>query len=260
MIRAREGDILEVTLTNKDTSGMQHNVDFHAVTGPGGGASILTCDYAESRFASMKLLRPGLFIYHCAVAPVSYHIGNGMYGLILVDPKDGFPQVDKEFYIVQGDFYTDEPDQDNFVSSSYEKVLSEDPNYVLFNGRVGALTDNGTLEVNQGDKIRLYFGNGGPNLVSSLHVIGMIFDKVYREGDIISPPARNIQTTLVPSGGVAILEMEAIVPGIYTLIDHSISRIEKGAVGFISVIGNDIRSDVFSSPYEPKVCEDCKVH
>jgi len=259
MIRARVGDILELILTNNDPSGMQHNIDLHAVTGPGGGATLSTCDTGETRFVHLKLLRPGLYMYHCAVSPVSYHIANGMYGMILVEPREGLPPVDKEFYVVQGDFYIDEP-ENNFVGSSYEKVLAEKPDYVLFNGQLGSLTDENRLKVDQGDRVRVYFGNGGPNLISSFHMIGMIFDKVYREGDLISPPGRHIQTTLVPAGGAVVVEVDAIVPGIYTLVDHSISRIEKGAVGFLEVVGDDKRDDIFSSPHEPKVCKDCKLH
>ncbi|MBI3320021.1 MAG: multicopper oxidase domain-containing protein, partial [Candidatus Omnitrophica bacterium] len=108
-LRAREGDTLEVHVTNSDASGMPHNVDFHAVTGPGGGATVLTVTQGEERVAWFKLLHPGLFIYHCAAPPVMDHIANGMYGLILVEPKQGLPKVDREFYVLQSEFYAKEP-------------------------------------------------------------------------------------------------------------------------------------------------------
>lgn len=262
MIRARVGDVMELSFTNRDESGMQHNLDFHAVTGPGGGAPLTTSDLNETRFTHFKLLRPGLFIYHCAVDPVGMHIGTGMWGLILVEPKEGLSPADKEFYVVQSDFYTeDKPiEGSDVLDFSMEKGIAEKPTYVVFNGRVGALQNEGTLKAKQGDRIRIFFGNAGPNLVSSFHTIGMIFDKVYREGDLVSPPARHIQTTLVPAGGAVVVEFDAVVPGTYTLVDHSIFRSEKGAAGFLEITGDDKRNDIYSSPHPPKLCPTCKLH
>ena len=106
MIRVREGDTVEVHFSNHPTSTVPHNVDFHAATGTGGGAEASFTAPGHTSTFSFKTLQPGLYIYHCAVAPVGMHIANGMYGLILVEPKGGLPKVDKEFYVVQGDFYT----------------------------------------------------------------------------------------------------------------------------------------------------------
>jgi copper-containing nitrite reductase len=259
-IRCREGDIVEVRYTNKDKTGIAHNIDFHAVTGPGGGAPCLLAEQDETKTGIFKMMQPGLYIYHCAAAPVPQHIQNGMYGLVLVEPRAGLSKVDKEFYVLQSEFYADESDDDKTIlEPSWVKGLKEeDPMYVVFNGREGALTEN-PLMVDTGDRVRIFVGNGGPNLISSFHIIGAIFDKVYREGDLVSPPARHIQTTLVPAGGAAVVEFDATVPGNYTIVDHSIFRLEKGAVGFIKAKGKQ-RPDIYDSLERPVPCPGCKLH
>jgi nitrite reductase (NO-forming) len=188
---------------------------------------------------SWKAMNPGLYIYHCATPHVPTHVANGMYGLILVEPQGGLPKVDREFYIVQGDFYTKGKNgEKGFQTFSLEKARMEQPEYVVFNGRVGALMGESSLKAKVGEKIRLYVGNGGPNLVSSFHVIGEIFDQVYPEGAVGAPPAKNVQTTLIPAGGAAIVEFKLEVPGSYILVDHSIFRaFDKGAIGMIQVSG-----------------------
>lgn len=239
-MRVREGDLVEFHLANHPTSKMPHNIDLHAVTGPGGGAtSSFTTPGHESVF-SFTALNPGLFVYHCATAPVGMHIANGMYGLILVEPKEGLPKVDKEFYIMQGDFYTKgKYGAAGLQPFSMEKAVKEDADYVVFNGSVGALTDENALKAKVGDTCRLFVGNGGPNLVSSFHVIGEIFDKVYTEGGF-GNPNKNVQTTLIPSGGATMCEFKLNTPGTYILVDHSIFRaFNKGALGMLKVEGGD---------------------
>lgn len=236
-IRVREGDQVEVQFSNRPDSTVPHNVDFHAVTGPGGGAaSTFTAPGHTSTF-SFKALQPGLYIYHCATAPVGMHIANGMYGLILVEPKEGLPKVDKEFYVVQGDFYTKgKYGERGLQPFDMEKAIKEQPDYVVFNGHVGSIAGDNALKAKVGEKVRIFVGNGGPNLVSSFHVIGEIFDTVHVEGaDLIN---KNVQTTLVPAGGAAIVDFKVDVPGSYTLVDHSIFRaFNKGALGQLVVEG-----------------------
>ncbi|MBI2885144.1 MAG: nitrite reductase, copper-containing [Candidatus Omnitrophica bacterium] len=259
-IRAREGDTLEVHLTNSDGSGMPHNVDLHAVTGPGGGATVTTVTQGEERVAWFKLLHPGLFVYHCAAPPVMDHIANGMYGLILVEPKAGLPPVDREFYVLQSEFYAKEPAEGaTHLEFSHEQGALEHPRFVVFNGQVGALMGEGALTAKTGERVRIYFGNVGPNLISSFHVIGEVFDRVYREADLISPPARSIQTTLVPAGGATVVEFGVEVPGTYTLVDHAIFRVEKGGVGFLQVDGKP-RHDIYLSQDDAPTCAGCLVH
>lgn len=246
MIRAREGDTLEMHLLNSDTNGMPHNIDLHAVTGPGGGASVTLAMQGEEKVATFKLLHPGLFVYHCATSPVPDHIANGMYGLILVQPRRGMRPVDREYYVMQSEFYTNAPVA-GVATYSRSDGEAEHPRYVVFNGSKGALTGTGALMAETGERVRLYVGNAGPNLVSSFHVIGEIFDSVYREGDLRSRPARSIQTTLVPAGGAAMVEFEVEVPGTYMLVDHAIFRTGKGAAGHLVVTGAD-RPDLYDPP------------
>ena len=239
MIRVREGDTVEVEFSNNPNSTVPHNVDFHASTGTGGGAAATFTAPGRTSTFRWKALQSGLYIYHCAVAPVGMHIGNGMYGLVLVEPKEGLPKVDKEFYIVQGDFYTKgkygEPGLQPF---DMDKAIREDADYVVFNGHVGAIAGDNALKAKVGETVRMYVGNGGPNLVSSFHVIGEIFDKVYVEGGKLIN--ENVQSTLIPAGGAAIIEFKVDIPGSFTIVDHSLFRaFNKGALGQLVVEGED---------------------
>jgi len=236
-IRVRVGDEVEFHLKNHPTSVTPHNIDLHAVTGPhGGGHATFTGPGRETSF-TFRALNPGLYVYHCATAPVGMHIANGMYGLILVEPAEGLPEVDHEFYVMQGEFYTEGgTGASGHLPFSYAKALDENPDYVVLNGRVGALSGENALQAGVGDRIRLFVGNGGPGLVSSFHVIGEIFDNVYAEGG--TAVTRNVQTTLVPPGGAAITEFRADFPGSYLMVDHAVFRaLDKGANGTIVVSG-----------------------
>ena len=237
-IRIREGDFVEFHLNNHPSSKMPHNIDLHAVTGPGGGAAASFTAPGHSSQFSFKALNPGLYVYHCATAPVGMHVANGMYGLILVEPKNGLPPVDKEFYVMQGDFYTvGKFGEEGLQPFDQNKAVDERPTYVLFNGAVGALVGDKALRASVGEKVRLYVGNGGPNLVSSFHVIGEIFDEVYQEGGVI-PTQKHVQTTLIPAGGSAIVDFKVEVPGTYIIVDHSLFRaFNKGALGMLKVDG-----------------------
>ena len=241
-IRIRQGDTVEFHLQNHPDSKMPHNIDLHAVTGPGGGAaSSFTAPGHASQF-TFKALNEGLYVYHCATAPVGMHIANGMYGLILVEPPEGLPEVDREYYVMQGDFYTVGKYREKGLQAfDMQKAIEENATYVLFNGSEGALVGDGAIEAEVGETVRLYVGNGGPNLVSSFHVIGEIFDKVFYEGG--TRFQENVQTTLIPAGGAAMVEFYVEAPGTYILVDHSIFRaFNKGALGMLKVGGDDAPS------------------
>jgi nitrite reductase (NO-forming) len=236
-MRVRQGDTVEFHLRNHPSSKNPHNIDLHAVTGPGGGAaSSFTAPGHESQF-TFKALNPGLYVYHCATAPVGMHVANGMYGLILVEPPEGLPKVDREFYVMQGDFYTVGKYHDKGSQPfDMQKAIDENPTYVVFNGSEGALLGDNALQAKVGETVRIYFGVGGPNLTSSFHVIGEIFDRVYTEGG--SKAQENVQTTMVPAGGATIVDFTVDVPGTYVLVDHSLFRaFNKGAVGMLKVEG-----------------------
>ena len=239
MVRVRRGDWVELHLQNHPANTMPHNIDLHAVTGPGGGAtSTFTAPGHQTQF-SFQALNAGVYVYHCATAPVGMHVANGMYGLIVVEPEEGYPTVDREYYVMQGDFYTPgdsrEPGLQPF---DMQRAIGEDPSYVIFNGRDGALVGDGALTADLGQTVRLFVGNGGPNLVSSFHVIGEIFDSVYAEGGF--PAMHDVQTTLIPAGGASIVDFGVEVPGTFILVDHSIFRaFNKGALGMLRVSGDE---------------------
>ncbi len=245
-IRVREGDLVEVRLKNHPDNTLAHNIDFHAATGPGGGGEASFIAPGHAAVFTWRAMRPGLFLYHCVAAPAGLHIANGMYGQILVEPKEGLPKVDKEFQIVQGEFYTTgafgERGPQRF---SMEKAVKEDPEYVVFNGKVGSLMGANALRAKAGERIRIFLGNAGPSLTSSFHVVGEIFDNVYGEGGITANQ-HNVQTTVVPVGGSAMVEFTVDVPGEYTLVDHSMFRaFNKGAMGLLRAEGRE-NSMIFS--------------
>lgn len=252
-IRTRVGDEVEFHLQNHPDNKLPHNIDLHAVTGPGGGAESSFVAPGHTKVFSFKTLNPGLYVYHCATAPVGMHIANGMYGLILVEPEGGLAPVDKEYYVMQGDFYTKGKNGERGLQPfDMQKAVDEHADYVVFNGSVGALTGDKAITAKVGETVRLFVGNGGPNLVSSFHVIGEIFDKVHVEGgDLVN---ENVQTTLIPAGGAAIVEFRVDVPGTFILVDHSIFRaFNKGALGMLKVEGEkdtkiysgELRDDIY---------------
>lgn len=255
MIRVREGDYVTINLQNHPDSRFPHNIDLHAVKGQGGGAEATLIMPGQQAGFGFAALKPGTYVYHCATAPVGMHVANGMYGLIVVEPAGGFEPVDREYYVVQGDFYTagdfGAPGHQPF---DMQRAIDEDPSYVVFNGRVGSMTGANAPVAQVGDRTRIFFGNGGPNLASSFHVIGEIFENVYPEGGLVAN--HNVQTTLVPAGGSTVVEFTFDVPATYILVDHSIFRaFNKGALGTIVVTGPEA-PDVFDAyhdvrPYTP---------
>ncbi len=248
MLRARVGDTITVNFHNDASSTTGHNIDFHAVTGPGGGAAALDALPGETKTLTFKALNAGLYVYHCAYQNPPLHVAQGMYGLILIEPAGGLEPVDEEFYVVQSDFYSGFPASAlGHHAYSSDAALDERPSFVVFNGRMASLKDaDRQLHAEVGDRIRMFVGNGGPNLVSSFHIIGEIFDRVYQEGSLTSPPLESVQTTLVPAGGATMVEFDLEVPGDYFLVDHSIFRVAKGAFGVLHVEGED-NPEVFAS-------------
>jgi len=239
-LRVRVGDTVELNFKNRADSRMIHSIDLHAVTGPGGGAVATQAPPGETKSFRFKALNPGLYVYHCATPMVANHISSGMYGLILVEPPQGLPKVDHEFYVMQGELYTDRPfGQRGHDEFSVEKLLAERAEYFVFNGAVGALTSEHPMKAKVGETVRIFFGVGGPNATSSFHVIGEIFDRVYNQAAIGSPMSTNVQTTTVAPGGAAMVEFTLEVPGRYILVDHALSRLERGLAGFLIVEGEE---------------------
>jgi nitrite reductase (NO-forming) len=237
-IRVRVGDTVTVNMANAKDSHMIHSVDFHAVTGPGGGAAVTQAAPGTAKSFTFKAINPGLYVYHCATPMVAQHISNGMYGMILVEPEGGLSKVDREFYVMQGELYTAQRHGTRGENEfSLEKLLAEQPEHLTFNGTHDALTKTHKMEAKVGETVRIFFGVGGPNMTSSFHVIGEVFDRVYNQGDLTSKPLQNVQTTTVAPGGATMVEFKTEVPGRYILVDHALSRLEKGLAGFLTVTG-----------------------
>lgn len=250
-VRVRVGDTVDVHLKNAADSNMIHSVDFHAAIGPGGGAAALQVDPGDEKSMTFKALVPGLYVYHCATPMVAEHIANGMYGMILVEPEAGLPPVDHEFYVMQGEIYTEAAfGQHGSQEFSVEKLLNERPEYFVFNGSVGAISKLHPLHAKVGETVRLFFGVGGPNFTSSFHVIGEIFDKVYNLGGLTNPPLEGIQTVTVAPGGAVITEFKLHVPGNYTIVDHALARMERGLAGLLIVEGSP-NPDIYNGTVMP---------
>ena len=251
-VRVREGDMVEFTLKNAPTSTVPHNIDLHAVTGTGGGAEVSLVVPGHATTFEFRAIKPGLYVYHCATAPVGLHVANGMYGLILVEPAAGLPAVDREFYVMQSEFYTAGAfNEKGLQAFDLDQAIDEEPAYVVFNGRVGSMTGGDALRASVGETVRMYVGNGGPNLTSSFHVIGEMFDRVYGEGGT-EANQQNVQTTGVPAGGSTIVEFKLDVPGRYTLVDHALFRaFNKGAVGILEATGDE-NPEIFAGRKAPR--------
>lgn len=243
LLRARVGDSVRLTLHNARENLHHHSIDLHAATGPGGGAVLTNVAPGETKTMEFRALNPGLFVYHCAYPNAATHMAHGMYGMILVEPEEGLPPADREFYVMQGELYTmGKLGKGGLQIFDAEKLLDGRPEYIVFNGRVGGIHER--MAARTGETVRLFVGNGGVSTISSFHVIGEIFDRVYQEAALGSEPANNIQTTLVPAGGAAITEFTLQVPGSYVFVDHALSRADRGAWGSLIVEGS-MPPDIF---------------
>lgn len=246
MYRVRVGDTVELALTNDPSSIHPHNIDLHAVTGPGGGATVTLAQPGETKSFRWLAKHPGLYVYHCATSNVSTHNSHGQYGLILVEPEGGLPAVDKEFYLMQGELYTmGGIGKKGLMAFDTQGLIDGNPTYITFNGKVEQAP---RMKAKVGDRIRIYVGGGGVNLISSFHVIGEIFDTVYPEGAIGNGSAvlKNVQTTAVLPGGSAIAEFTVDVPGAYIFVDHALARMNKGAWAVLEVEGSP-NPDIFQA-------------
>lgn len=251
-IRVRQGDTIEVTLVNPKDSTMVHSLDFHAAIGTGGGAALTQVPPGQSKTFTFVATTPGLFVYHCGSPMIAQHIANGMYGLILVEPAGGLPHVDHEYYLMQGEIYTTAPKgKSGLQQFSAENLMAENAQYYVFNGAVDAITKEYPLHADEGETVRIYFGNAGPNATASEHMVGEIFTRFYQLGSLSSPPLAGIQTATVPPGGAAIFEVKASNAGQFTLMDHAISRMEKGNMAILQVTGPENTALMHAGPASP---------
>jgi nitrite reductase (NO-forming) len=240
ILRGRVGDVVNITLTNLAGNSHPHNIDFHAVTGQGGGAADLVANPGESATIQVRLLYPGAFMYHCAIGDVPSHIAHGMYGMFVVDPESPLPEVDHEWAMMQSEWYVGELDGPGEAPFDRAAVTDENPRYVTFNGRIGALTGDNTLAMKVGERARIYFVNEGLALDSNFHPIGSHWDLVYPEAAThqANRVIRGSQSTLVVAGGGTVVEVQGLVPETILLVDHALARtFDKGALATIVVSG-----------------------
>jgi nitrite reductase (NO-forming) len=237
VIRVRQGDLVKITLVN-EAEGMPHSIDFHASKIPMNHAmkSIAPGDSLEFEFEATTA---GVFMVHCGTPPVLMHIAQGMYLPIIVDPEGGWPtEADKEFVLVQSDFYPKGSVTDStMMEGDWEAMNAATPTYVVFNGRAFQYKD-APLQVDVGDRVRLFVMNAGPNIRSDFHVVGNIFDRVYPGGNV-RQAIDGVQTYTVPTGGGAVMELEFKEgysgEGSYAFVTHAFADANKGAVGVIQV-------------------------
>jgi nitrite reductase (NO-forming) len=244
MVRVRQGDTVNLTFENPEDSDLPHNVDYHAVYGPGGGADATTTAPGEGAEISFKATYPGAYIYHCAVPNMDMHISAGMFGSILVEPREGLPEVDHEIYLGQHDIYTaGDTGEEGHHAFDVDSMMREHPTYVAMNGEKYAMTAdvNGhALEAETGETARVYFVNGGPNLLSSFHPIGNVWSKLYPKGSFSTEPQTDIETTPVAPGTTTVTTMEFPVPGTIKLVDHALTRVaRKGCMATVDVAGEE---------------------
>jgi nitrite reductase (NO-forming) len=250
IFRGRVGDVVNITLTNLPTNTHPHNIDFHAVTGQGGGAADLTVNPGESATIQIRLLYPGAFMYHCAFGDVPSHIAHGMVGMFIVDPEEPLPEVDHEWGIMQSEWYVGEPDANGEAPFDADAMFDEEPRFVTFNGRTDALTGDNSLQMNVGERARIYFVNEGLNLDSNFHPIGSHWDLVYPEAAThqANRAIRGSQSTLVVAGGGTVVEIDGLVPSTIILVDHALVRtFYKGAIGLL-VVNGELDPEIFSVP------------
>jgi nitrite reductase (NO-forming) len=243
LLRVRQGDTVKLTLKNPADSVYIHSVDMHAIYGTGGGSAATTVLPGQSKSEFFKAMYPGAFIYHCAVEQLDFHISSGMYGMILVEPPQGLPKVDREFYLGQNEVYTVERFHEKGLHRfDAEAMVREQPTYVLFNGAVNALTPErfGAMQAKVGETIRVFMVNGGPNLTSSFHPIGNVWARAWQQGALASEPMRYLQTSAVAPGSAFVGELELPVPETIKLVDHALSRVtSQGLLAEIQVTGRE---------------------
>ena len=224
VLRVTEGDTVDFTLVNR--APMPHSLDFHAaeIAPSRAYVNLMPNDSLSYRFVARV---PGAFMYHCGTAPVALHIANGMYGAIIVDPRQGRAPA-REFVFVQSEFYT-KTLADSTRTIDWEKLLGLAPDYVVFNGREAEYARH-PINVRVGERLRMYVVNAGPNRFSAFHVVGAIFDRAYLDGSL-AHPLEGVQTVTVPVGGGAIFEARLVEAGTYPFVSHAFADATKGAVG-----------------------------
>ncbi|MGH8377915.1 MAG: multicopper oxidase domain-containing protein, partial [Gammaproteobacteria bacterium] len=232
IIHVRQGQTVNVTFSNHGT--MQHSIDFHAAITPP-SLHYVEVQPGETIKFSFVARVPGAFLYHCGTPPVLLHIANGMYGALIVDPAKPLPPAAESYVLVQSEWYTQQV-AGHLMGPNYEKMLAERPDEVVFNGAAFQYRDH-PLVVTPGKLVRLYVVDAGPDLWTSFHVIGAIFDKVYPDGDA-AHALSGVSTYSVGPGAGAVFDLVIPEPGKYPFVDHDMAHAMIGAVGVLEVRGS----------------------
>jgi nitrite reductase (NO-forming) len=231
-LHVRQGDTVDFTLVNG--ANIPHSMDFHAaeIAPSKYYTNVMPGDSLHYRFVARV---PGAFMYHCGTAPVAMHIANGMYGALVVDPATPRSKAN-ELVLVQSEFYLNaKPDRDGNQGLDWQKLLGQAPDHIVFNGRAGQYASH-PIEARPDELIRIYLVNAGPNRISSFHVVGGIFERVFEDGTQANPLI-GVQTVNVPVGGGAIFEVRLREPGDYPFVTHAFADATKGAVGVLRASG-----------------------
>jgi nitrite reductase (NO-forming) len=231
-LHVRQGDTVDFTLVNG--ANIPHSMDFHAaeIAPSKYYTNVMPGDSLHYRFVARV---PGAFMYHCGTAPVAMHIANGMYGALVVDPATPRSKAN-ELVLVQSEFYLNaKPDRDGNQGLDWQKLLGQAPDHIVFNGRAGQYASH-PIEARPDELIRIYLVNAGPNRISSFHVVGGIFERVFEDGTQANPLI-GVQTVNVPVGGGAIFEIRLREPGDYPFVTHAFADATKGAVGVLRASG-----------------------
>ena len=229
VIRVRQGQTINFTLVNDGT--MPHSIDFHAAQTPW-DVNYQPVPQGKSFSFTWKANYPGVFMYHCGTPPAMYHMANGMYGAIIVDPANGWAPAAQEYVLVQSEFYTKQTPDGTYIIDG-NKLMAGQPDYGTFNGYADQYK-SAPLTAKAGQKIRLFIVNAGPSRFSAFHVIGAIFSDVYPDGN----PANHTvgdQTLTIPPGGGVVAELTIPEAGKYPFVTHSFMDASIGATGVISV-------------------------
>ena len=226
--RVVQGDTVNVTF-KVDPTAIPHSLDFHSAQTPP-NVNFRTIGPGEEMSYSFVPKYPGAFMYHCGTPPILMHIGAGMYGAMIVDPKGGWAPA-QELVLVQSDFYLKDG-AGNVNVPDYEKMLGGGAmDYVVFNGHASQYVDS-PIKVKAGEPIRIFVVNAGPNVWSSFHVVGTIFDRV-----CVNANPRNelfgLQSVTIGPGDSAAVEFTLDEPGVYPAVNHAFGHAAHGAIALL---------------------------
>jgi nitrite reductase (NO-forming) len=225
VLHVKQGDDVTIHLIN-DTK-IAHGIDMHAAALAPSKHFMPIPGKTELKYA-FRAEDAGVFMYHCSAPPIVTHIANGMYGMMIVEPRGGWGEKAQEVDIVQGEFYGD-PDDKGFVAGNSQRMMDERPDLVVFNGAVEKYVEH-PIDIKVGELVRVFFVNAGPNRTSTFHLIGSMFSKVYRSGNPANPMYA-LQSFEVGPGDGAMFEFRVHEAGNYPFVDHAIARAYKGAIG-----------------------------